>query len=310
MIKINDKEILTVLDGIEWGGGKGESGRYLKFQFIYNPRKTDDFEKIEAKCGYKVTWQEDEKNLFQGFIEMMEYDTDNDIITVSCRDCIAYLKRSKAIKNRFRGTLKEIAEKICGVFKLKNEINSDSKEIFNFPGDGSLSYYDILHQACQKVYRNFYLYIEDNTLKVEALKNGDEPKIEADLNIGENIRKSKFRQDIEHLVTRIAVIDIEGNLTFVEDNELCQEYGVFQDVYNYCTDYKEKLPTAEELKEKVNNTSTVVADNFNNCTTGRYVSVYEPNNKITGTFEIVKDKHTIGYDSFMELELKEYKKTT
>lgn len=302
--------IETVLDGMKWSGDKDQSGRMLEFKFLYNPRKPK-IHKYQAKCGDKVTYSDFvingnksiERIYFQGYVERIEYDTDNDTITVNCRDCLSYLKRSRFI-GRFKGTLKQIFDQICGIFNLQNDVNSSDTSVFNIVSDEKKTYYDVLFEICTKIYGEFYLYIENSTLKVEKLKDNKNFKITAELVLGKNIRKSVFSQDIAELITKQIIIDNNKNLiTIVEDNELLDKYGLFQSIYDYNKDDKKKILDSKSLRNTLKRNAKIVADNDNNCMTGKYVKIIEPYNKMIDTFKIIKDEHIIGVDSYMILEL-------
>lgn len=302
MIKINDIEILTVLDGVRWSGSKDTAGRTLEFQFLYNPRK-NDIQKYKVACGDKVTFEESDKILFEGYIEKHIYDTDNDTIYVICRDLISYLKRSIFV-GRAHGTLTELAKIICDTFEIKSEIESDDPQIFSFVGDGKRSYFDVIFEACQKVYKECYLYIENNTLKVEILQINDTNKITATLVVGNNIRQSVFSQDISELVTSICVLGNKNQKKqVITDLELKKKFGLFQSIYNYNIDDKSKLPTQDELKNGIKNEAKVIANNDNNCITGKFVHIEEPYNNFIGKFKIISDEHITGADSYMTLDL-------
>lgn len=121
MIKINDVEILTVLDGMTWSGSKDQGPRSLNFQFLYKPINTD-VPKYTVSVGDSVIWEENGKILFQGYVEILNYNTDDDTISVDCKDLMSRLMRSKFI-GRMRGTLNQLANNICGQFGLINGIN-------------------------------------------------------------------------------------------------------------------------------------------------------------------------------------------
>lgn len=300
--KYTKQIILTVLDGVKWSGADDNAGRLLEFQILYNPRKPD-IQKYKFACGDKVTFEENGKILFEGYIEKHIYDTDEDTISVFCRDLISYLKRSTFV-GRAYGTLTEIAEKICATFGIQSGIKSDDTQIFSFAGDKKRSYFDVIFEACQKVYRECYLYIENNTLKVQSLQISDNSNITATLVIGKNIRESLFSEDIGELVTSINVLDNKSRIKqIITDPKLRKKYGLFQSVYNYNTDDKSKLPTQDELRKKIKCEAKIIANNDNNCVTGNFVYVKEPYNNIVGMFKIISDEHIIGADSYMVLYL-------
>lgn len=298
MIKINDIEILTVLDGMIWSGSKDNAVRNLNFQFLYNPLKKD-IPKYQVKCGDKVVWQENGKILFQGYIEKLDYNTDEDVINLSCIDCMSYLKRSKFV-GRMYGTLNEIANKICGAFNLENGINVDSSIIHNIVSTGDMTYYDVLFTACKTMFKYFNLYIDGITLKLA------EHTSQGTFEIGKNIRSSSFNQDMSQMITKVIVIDNDGRiLNTIENSSELQNFGLFQEIYNYNKDSKDNPENIQELlNKKIENKAIIVADNDNNCISGRFIEVYEPVNNYKGLFEIQTDQHTINSDSFMQLEIK------
>lgn len=298
MILVDDVEILTVLEDMSWSGARDICTRQLNFSFLYNPLKKD-IPRYKMNVGSKVKWVEDNITLFSGYIEDLPYNTDNDTISVSCVDLTTRLIRSKFI-GRMTGTLKEIADNICGLFNIQNGIESDNTHKHNIVSDGSLSYYDVIKTACESIYgKDFTLYMEGNTLKLS------DSEVVAEFEIGKNIRSSNFKQSMTDMVTRVLIIDSNGKvLQAIEDTDNLQRYGLFQEVYNYNTDSKNNVEEARKLLKGVSSEGRIVADNDNNCISGRRVKIYEPVNKIEGIFEIQTDNHTIGTDSYMELEVK------
>lgn len=297
MIMLNGQEILTVIeDSISWGGSKDSCCRSFDFSFLYNPL-IKDIPSYKAKVGDKVEWVEGNKKLFVGYIENLPYSTDDDQITVSCVDYSARLMRAKAI-GRFKGTLQELANNICGTFGLKNGIESDNTHVHNIVSTGDLSYFDVLNTACKVMFERYCLYMDGDTLKLAT------HEVQNTFEIYKNIRSSSFKQSIEDMVTRVLVIDENGNvLNAVENNDDLEKYGLFQEVYNYSKDSKDNLAEAKKLLKSVTNEGTIICDNDNNCISGRFIKIFEPVNNFQGVFEIQTDRHNIGVDSNMELEV-------
>ncbi len=296
MIKINEQIIEMVEDGISWGGSKDTVSRTLNFSVVYQPMDKT-LPAYKMKKGDKVYYSEDNKNFFYGYIERIDYSTDAGILNVSCTDLMKRLLKSKCT-GRFRGTLVQLANNICGSFGLKNGIESDSQHIHNIVSTGDMSYYDILKTACDVMFERYCLYLDGLTLK---LANHD---VINTFEIGKNIRSSTFSQSMTDIVNKVLIIDNKGNLiNTVQNSESINQYGLFQDVYTYDKDSRNNLADAALLLTDGENESSLVVDNDNNCISGRYVRVYEPINNFKGIFEIVTDEHTIGADSSMSLQL-------
>ena len=297
MITINDVEIKTVLDGMTWSGAKDMCCRTLTFSFLHCP-----FDKnipvYKAKVGDKVVWSENDNILFQGYIETMPYNTDDDTIQVTCQDFMSRLMRSKAV-GRFRGTLNELCNSICGAFNLKNGVNVDNTHVHNIVSNGDLSYFEVLDTACKTMFERYCLYLEGITLKLA------EHNSQATFEMGKSIRSSNFSQSISDMVTRVIMIDNDGKIKgVVENKEDLETFGLFQEVYNYNKDSKNNLAEASKLLKSVTNEGGIVVDNNNACISGRFITIHEPINNFEGLFEIQTDNHTIGADGSMELEVK------
>lgn len=296
MIKINEQIIEMVEDGISWGGSKDTVSRTLNFSVVYQPMDKT-LPAYKMKKGDKVYYSEDNKNFFYGYIERIDYSTDAGILNVSCTDLMKRLLKSKCT-GRFRGTLVQLANNICGSFGLKNGIENDSQHIHNIVSTGDMSYYDILKTACDVMFERYCLYLDGLTLK---LANHD---VINTFEIGKNIRSSTFSQSMTDIVNKVLIIDNKGNLVnTVQNSESINQYGLFQDVYTYDKDSRNNLADAALLLTDGENEGSIVVDNDNNCISGRYVRVYEPINNFKGIFEIVTDEHTIGADSSMSLQL-------
>lgn len=298
MILINGTEIKTTIDDtISWSGAKDIVSRSLSFEFLYNPQ-VEDMPRYECNVGDKIEWIEDNKTLFFGYIDTIDYSTDNDTMSISCHDFASRLARSKFV-GRMRGTLNELANNICGAFGIKNGVKVNNSHVHNIVSDGDLSYYEVLKTACDTMFERYTLYMDADTLKLA------EHDIVAEFAIGKNIRSSSFSQSISDLVTRVLVIDNNGNLlSSVEDSENLQKFGLFQDTYNYNKDVANNLAEAKKLLKGVENEATIVVNNNNQCISGKFIKVHEPINNFEGVFEIQTDNHIIGTDNVMTLEIK------
>lgn len=297
MILINGVEILTVLDNMSFDGAKDMIPRSLSFSFLYNPQ-AEDMPKYKAKVGDKVEYIEDGKTLFLGYIESTSYNTDDDSMSVSCVDNASRLARSKFI-GRMYGTLQQLANNICGSFGLQNGIKSDNTHVHNIVSTGDLTYFEVLKTACDSMFKRYTLYLDGNTLKLA------DNEIVGEYVIGQNIRSSSFEQSLSDMVTKVLVIDNDGNiLDAVVDKTNLEKFGLFQDTYSYNDDVANNLAEAKKLLKGIENKGTIVVDNNNACISGRLIKVYEPINGFEGTFEIQTDSHVIGSDNVMTLDIK------
>ena len=298
MILIDDVEIKTVLDGVQWSGAKDIVTRQLSFSFLFNPLKKDiPFYKVSV--GSRVEWKEDNKTLFLGYVEEMPYNTDADTITLTCQDLMTRLVRSTFI-GRMQGTLNELANNICGTFGIKNGINSDNTHIHNIVSDGDLTYYDVLKVACDIMFDRYNLYMDGDTLKLAT------HEVQNTFEIGYNIRLSSFKQSIADMVNRVLIIDNNGKvLQAVENTADIQKFGLFQSTYSYSKESKNNLADAKKVLKSVSNEGSILVNNDNTCISGRYIKIIEPVNNFNGIFEIQTDNHTINTNnSEMTLEVK------
>lgn len=302
MIKITsegiEQIILTVQEGLSWSGAKDIGCRTLEFGFLYNPL-IKDIPQYKAKVGDKVEWLEDDKTRFLGYIETLPYNTDSDTISVTCQDLMSRLMRSKFI-GRMRGTLNQLCNNICSTFGLKNGINIDNSHIHNIVSTGDLSYFDVLNLALSTMFERFTLYMDADTLKLA------EEDIIDTFEIGKNIRSSNFSQSMSEMVTKVLIINNDGQLiNSIEDTDRLNKYGLFQEVYNYNKDCKDNLAEAKKLLKGVSNEASILVENNNDCISGRFIKVIEPINGFEGIFEIQTDRHIIETgNKYMELEIK------
>lgn len=297
MILIDGEEILTVIEGINWSGARDICTRTLSFSFLYNPLKKD-IPVYKMRVGSKVEWREEDKTQFLGYIESMPYSTDEDSINLTCQDLSTRLIRSTFV-GRMKGTLTEIANKICSMFGIKNGIKSNSKHIHNIVSEGDLTYYDVLKIACDSTFDDYTLYMNGDTLSL----TGDE--VIDTFEIGYNIRSSSFSQSISEMVNKVLIISNEGKvLKSVENTKDIKNFGLFQATYNYNKDIKNNVAEAQKLLMGVKNEGSIVCDNNNACISGKLIRINEPVNNFKGIFRIESDNHSIGTDSNMTLEVK------
>lgn len=296
-----EQNILTPINEMTWGGSKDTGPRYLDFKFLYEP-ENGDYPKYKAATGDKVTYQESGKTLFSGYIEKMDYSTDTGETNLHCVDLINNLMKSKFI-GRMQGTLNQIANKICGAFGINNGVNVENSHVHNIVSNGDKTYFEVLNIACKTMYKNFCLYMDGTTLKLEL-----EHKIQGTFAIGKNIRVSSFEQDASDIVTKVLIIDNKGKIlqpVTHPNPDFVKRYGLFQTTYNYNKDCKNNLAEAKKLLTvDVANKGYILADNDNNCISGQYIKVLETFNKYEGIFEIQTDEHFISDDSYMKLEIK------
>lgn len=302
MILINDVEIKTVLDGVTWSGAKDTGVRTFNFSFLYNPLK-DDIPKYQAKVNDKVEFIDENKSRFLGYIETLSYNTEDDNISVTCSDLMSRLMRSKCV-GRFKGTLKQIADNICGSFGIQNGIVSDETKSHNIVSTGDLTYFDVLATACKTLYDSFTLYMDGPSLKLSLPLKDDEKPV-AEFQIYKNIRSSNFSQSMSEVVTKVIMIDNNGKIVdTVQNDEGLQQFGLFQETYNYNTDIKNNMEEAKKLLTGVKNEAQITVNNNSDCISGKYIEINEPVNKITGIFEITSDNHTFTTgDNSMTLEV-------
>ena len=297
MILIDGVEILTVIEGLNWSGARDKSTRTLSFSFMYNPLKKD-IPKYKVKIGSKVEWKENDKTLFLGYVEEMPYNTDDDSISFTCQDLLSRLYRSTFV-GRMKGTLTELANKICATFGIKNGIVSNSNHIHNIVSEGDLTYIDVLKIACDNVFDNYTFYMDGDTLKIT------ESDIVDTFEIGYNIRSSSFTQSMTNMINKVLIISNEGQIMkSIENTSDIQEFGLFQATYNYNKDCKDNLGEARKILQGVSNEGSIICDNNNSCISGRYIRINEPVNNLKGIFQIESDNHSIGVDSSMTLEVK------
>lgn len=299
--KPQEQNILTVSNNMTWGGAKDTGPRYLDFKFLNEP-ENKDYPQYIAATGDKVTWQDNDKIRFSGYIEKIDYSTETGEVNLHCVDLINNLMKSKFI-GRMQGTLNQIGNNICGAFGMKNGITVDNPHVHNIVSTGDMTYFDVLFTACKTMYKNFCLYMDGTTLKLEL-----EHKIQGTFEIGKNIRVSSFEQDASEIVTKVLIIDNKGKVLQAVTHpnpDFVKRYGLFQTTYNYNKDCKNNLAEAQKLlTDDVTNKGYIVVDNDNNCISGQYIKVLEPFNKYEGIFEIQTDEHFISDDSYMKLEIK------
>ena len=127
----------------------------------------------------------------------------------------------------------------------------------------------------------------------------------ATFEIKKNIRSSSFSQSMSDMVTKVIMIDNDGNIKgSVKNDADLKQYGLFQEVYNYNIDIKNNVEEAKKLLKSVQNEAQIVVNNNNACISGQYIKVIEPVNTFNGIFEVLTDSHVIGTDNVMTLELK------
>ena len=249
---IDDNEIKTVIKGATIKGSLSLVSRSANFSFIYN-ENDPDFKKYRAKINSTVTIKNDDnKNIFSGFITRINYLADTKIIEIEASDYFSILLNEN-VTGRFAGKLLTAINKLLSGLNIFSNIKTSIENKLNVVSLGNLTRYDILEIFMKNIYakEEFKLYVDGNSSINILLPFRDNSK--GDFIFGENIISAYFSQDNFYNLAKITAIGnenvVSGAVIRIIDklNNKDGYFTVKNDTHIYGDTYTMEL----ELKERI-----------------------------------------------------------
>ena len=199
-IVVNNKEHIKKFERIVWKGGINGTSRTLEVKY------SDDVQ--IANLGDKVEFYVDDDKLFIGKVFSVEVVGDSKIRTFRCFDNSIYLNKNYFVKNFNKKKPSQILKEICGELKLEVGKIPEDKVDCTYPAVNKSGYqiilnaYTIQHRKDKKIYS-----IVSNDGKIEVVEQGSLADVM--LNSEQDIKKSKYGEDIEQMVNQIVIYKTE-----------------------------------------------------------------------------------------------------
>lgn len=291
-IVINDKEHIKKFERITWKGGINGTSRTLEVKYL-------DDNQI-ANLGDKVEFYVDADKLFIGKVFSVEVVGDSKIRTFNCFDNSIYLNKNYFVKNFNKKKPSQILKEICGELKLEVGNIPEDKVDCTYPAVNKSGYqiilnaYTIQHRKDKKIYS-----IVSNDGKIEVVEQGSLADVM--LNSEQDIKSSKYGEDIEQMVNQIVIYKTEKEkqqiVDKVENKEDKEKYGLFQKVMQYDKD-RDNISNAKEMLKSVEKTGNITCLGNVLIQSGYSIGIHEPHTNLVGSFLVKNDTHTWENDMY------------
>ncbi|MBS5317732.1 MAG: hypothetical protein KHY44_15255 [Clostridiales bacterium] len=277
---------------ITWSGSQDEVARKLELNFLY-PLHDHYAPKVYPNIGEQPFLYDDNHiELFQGRVFYNERLGEQGTIQVTAYDDAIRLAKSKGTYN-FKGkTAEAITKIVCN--DLGMEIGQlaptgiPQKMLCN--GEGMYEIISNAYEGASKQNKKKYsIEMRQGKLCVDEVgKEVVVTPISSDINILE----SSYSENAEEVINRVKIYDEQDQyIGVVENKELIDEVGIFQDVYTKEQDKQAGTVASNMLKgiDKCIEISTIGNVEYR---TGRAVKIQDSATKIEQLFGITGDSHT------------------
>jgi hypothetical protein len=249
---------------------------------------------VLCELGNMVTFKQDKRILFIGYIFERQKNTVNNLISITCYDRGIYLKRNETTKTFKSASPETITKEICKEFNISmGAIASTGIKIRrNFIG---VSLYNIIQTAytLASLENGKHYLIRFNGLDltvIEKTKSDETLVIEG----GSNLMEASTTESINDMVNQVVIYNDKDVLIATQkDSEMIKLYGQMQS-YMKQSEGEDVTNKAKQLIKENGVTQRITVDNLGNIANiaGGTVVVREPYTGIYGLFYIDADIHT------------------
>ena len=283
-------DITNLLEGITWSGDYKSCARKLEFSLISSPMDKN-IPKVDIPLMSSVSFYEDDKELFKGFVYEREKSSDNSM-SFLCYDYCAKLNDIKVSYNIKNETASSIYNKFLTEYKLsKGDIVGASTPIKKvFLGTTA---YDMIMTAyteeAKKTGKKYMVYTKGD--KFYSSEKGN-VKLKLAFEEGKNILSSNFKESVSNMVNKVIIVDENGNKSSeVVNDEWLKTYGLFQEVYKK-EENKDANAEAKAMLNGISQSCSLSGFGDTTCITGCGVQVKDLHTGLVGLFFIDSDSHT------------------
>ena len=295
-------DITNLLINVTWSGDYKSCARKLEFSLISSP--TDiNIPKVDIPLMSMISFYEDDKELFRGFVYEREKSSDNSM-NFLCYDYCAKLNDIKVSYNIKSETASSIYNKFLTEYGLNKgdiaQANTKIKKVFL-----GTTAYDMIMTAyteeAKKTGKKYMVYAKGD--KFYSSEKGN-IKLNLSFEEGKNILSSNFKESVSSMVNKVIIVDENGNKSSeVVNDEWLKTYGLFQEVYKK-EENKDSNTEAKTLLNGIEQTCSLSGFGDTTCVTGYGVQVKDTYTGLVGLFYIDSDTHTWeGGNYTIDLEL-------
>ena len=299
-------DITHMISEITWSGSEDEVARKLELNFLF-PLHDHYAPKIYPNIGEQLfLYDDNDVELFQGKVFYNEKLGEQGIIQVTAYDDAIRLAKSKGTYN-FKGkTAEAITKIVCNDLGVEigalAQTGIQQKILCN-----GMGMYEIIQKAYEGAgkqnKKRYNIEIRQGKLCVDEVgKEVVEPLISS----GTNILESSYSENAEEVINRVKIYDEQDQyLGVVEDKELINLVGVFQDVYTKEQD-KQAGTVANNMLRGIEQSIEITMLGNTEYRNGKLVNIEDTATKQLGLFFIMSDSHSWSdgqYRTYINLEV-------
>lgn len=284
-------DVTQMVGDITWSGSESEVARKLEVNFLY-PLHDYYAPKIYPNIGDKIyLYDDNDVELFQGKVFYNERLNQQGTIQITAYDDAIRLAKSKGTYNFKDKTAEAITQIVCNDLGVEvgelAQTGIPQKMLCNRMG-----MYKIIKQAyagaSSQNKKKYHVIMRQGKLCVDEIGKEILPhKITSDTNIIE----SSYSLNAENVINRVKIYDENAQyLGVVEDDELVNQLGIFQDIYVKEKD-KQAGTVAKNMLQGIAQTIDITTLGNTLYTTGKAVQIEDSTTKVVGLFCIVGDSH-------------------
>ncbi len=286
-------EISQLVQSITWSGDVEECARTLEFEMV-SSSLDKNLPEVDCSLGNSVTFMQDNRVLFFGYVFQRQKDTGSGIIRITCYDRGIYLNRNESSYKFTNMTPEAIAKRVCGDFGIETALIAETgmKLTRNFIGSNLYNViktcYDL---AAVQTGEDYILRFEGQKLNVLKKAVTEETLV---IEGGSNLMSASVSESIDNMITQVAIYDSSDKLVNTRrDEERTKLYGLMQS-YLEQTDGEDADKSAAKLIENNGVSQKITLNNLGNIAnlSGAAVVVREPYTGLYGLFYIDSDIHT------------------
>ena len=295
-------DITNLLINVTWSGDYKSCARKLEFSLISSPMDKN-IPKVDISLMSMISFYEDDKELFRGFVYEREKSSDNSM-SFLCYDYCAKLNDIKVSYNIKSETASSIYNKFLTEYGLNKgdiaQANTKIKKVFL----GTTAYDMIMTAYTEeaKVTGKKYMIYSIGDKFCSAEKGN--VKLKLAFEEGKNILSSNFKESVSNMVNKVLIVDDNGNkVSEVKNDEWLKTYGLFQEVYKK-EENKDSNTEAKAMLNGITQSCSLTGFGDTTCITGYGVQVKDTYTGLVGLFYIDSDTHTWeGGNYTIDLEL-------
>lgn len=305
MIKVllNNIDVSSLISSVVWSGNDSEISRTLNISYLY---AIEDYytPKIYPNLGDTIYFYYDDFEIFRGKVYIVGNEGMQGTINLTCYEDSIKLSKSKGTFNFKNTSAETITEQVLKEVGIEvGQLAQTSflqKSLYD-----SENLYTIIKECWENVtLQNGKNYINFMYLgKFYVIETGQD--LEITLDDDKDIISVSYSEDASNIINRVKIYDDESQYSgVVEDSQLIDKFGVFQEIYTKEED-KNANTVAKEMLQGIEQSVSIMCIGNYRCISGYCINVKENKTKLFGKFEITSDSHTWENGNYkMSLELK------